>query len=95
MFRQIGASIAVALFGALMAARLAASFGGLSINPEVGPQQLARMPPELREIIAVHVVNAITPIYWIVAALALVGVLAAVTLREIPLSGRTPDPVAE
>lgn len=95
MFRQIGASIAVALFGALMASRLAANFNGLSINPEVGPQQLARMPAEMREMIAVHVVDAITPIYWIVAGLAVVGVLAALTLREIPLSGREPAPIAE
>ncbi|MCA2010822.1 MFS transporter [Cereibacter sphaeroides] len=95
MFRQIGASIAVALFGALMASRLAANFEGLEINPEVGPQQLARMPAEMREMIAVHVVDAITPIYWIVAALAVVGVLAALTLREIPLSGHEPAPVAE
>jgi len=95
MFRQIGGSIAVALFGALMTARLASSFDGLSIHPEMGPHQLAQMPAEAREMIAGHVVNAISPIYWIVAALALIGVIFAYVLREIPLASRQPDPVAE
>ena len=88
MFRQIGASISVALFGALMASRLAQSFNGLAINPEVGPAQLAQMPPEMRASIAVHVVDAISPIYWIVAGLAILGFVTAIFLREIPLSAQ-------
>ena len=93
MFRQIGGSIAVALFGALMTARLASSFGGGPINPEMGPQQLAHLPPEARAAIAGHVVNAIAPIYWIVAGLAVLGVLISLLLAEVPL-GRNDAPPA-
>lgn len=95
MFRQIGGSIAVALFGALMTARLSASFGGLSMSPEMGPQQLARLPAEMRVTIATHVVDAIAPIYWIVAGLAVLGVLTALTLQEIPLGARNAAPPTE
>ena len=95
MFRQIGGSIAVALFGALMTSRLAASFGGLSVNPEMGPQQLARLPDEVRSMIAVHVVDAIAPIYWIVAVIAVAGVLLALTLKEVPLGSRVPTAPSE
>ena len=95
MFRQIGGSIAVALFGALMTTRLAASFGGLGASPEMGPQQLAHLPAEMRATIATHVVDAIAPIYWVVAGIAVVGVLTAITLREIPLANRHVPPPTE
>jgi hypothetical protein len=90
MFRQIGGSLSVALFGAIIAARLAGQHGAGDMASEMAPQRIAALPPAIRESIAEQVVGAITPIYWIVGALALVGVLAAVRLIEIPLSGRTP-----
>ncbi len=88
MFRQIGGSLAVAVFGAMMTARLAASFGDLSFSAEMGPAQLAQMPAEARALIAGHVVEAIAPIYLVVAGLALLGALAALMLRDLPLSDR-------
>lgn len=89
MFRQIGGSFAVAIFGAMMTARLSSHFGGLSFSAEMGPQALARLDPAAREMIASHVVSAIAPIYLIVAALGAVGVVCALILREIPLHART------
>lgn len=86
MFRQIGGSIAVALFGALMTTRLAANLGGMSLNPEMGPAQMALLPPEARAQVAGLVAQALAPIYWIVVALAGLGLAVALLLREIPLA---------
>ncbi|MCW1933025.1 MDR family MFS transporter [Pararhodobacter zhoushanensis] len=95
MFRQIGGSLAVAMFGAMMTARLAAQAGGLNFSAEMGPQALAQLDPAIRAGIATHIVDAIAPIYWVVAAFGVLGLIVALILREIPLSGRTPAPQAE
>lgn len=95
MFRQIGGSLAVAVFGAIMAARLASDFAGVPVSPEMGPQAIAALDPGMRAMIAERVVDAIVPIYWIVAALALLGVLAALLLQEIPLTNRVTPRTAE
>ncbi len=58
--------------------------GGL----EIGPQTLAGLPPALRDRLAEAVVAALHPIYWIAVALALVGAVFALRLKEIPLRGR-------
>lgn len=87
MFRQIGGSLAVALFGALLATRL-----GTGGNLEMAPHMLAQLPPEARAGVALMVVDALSPIYWIVAALALAGALVTLAMREIPLADRNPGP---
>ncbi|MCL4674899.1 MAG: MFS transporter, partial [Pararhodobacter sp.] len=96
MFRQIGGSLAVAVFGAMMTTRLAAGMGGsISMASEMAPQTLARLDPSIRAMIAESVVGAIAPIYWVVAALALLGVVFSWLLAEIPLAGRPPAPPVE
>jgi EmrB/QacA subfamily drug resistance transporter len=93
MFRQVGGSVAVALFGALFAARIAAGLGGspiegLANTAELGPQMLATLPEATRDIVALAVSNALHPIYWIAMALAFCGVLLTLILKEVPLTGR-------
>ena len=91
MFRQIGGSIAVALFGALFAARMAARIGDAlpgGSGLEIGPQMLKGLPPELRGRVAEAVVTSLHPIYWIAAGVALVGFGFAWLLEEIPLKNR-------
>ncbi|WP_460274864.1 MDR family MFS transporter [Celeribacter sp. ULVN23_4] len=94
MFRQVGGSIAVALFGALFASRMASMMGGSQIeglsNPtELGPQILAQLPDATRGLIAQTVSGALHPVYWIAAGLALAGLVIAFFLREIPLQTRS------
>jgi MFS family permease len=92
MFRQIGGSLAVAAFGALFTARLAA--GMLASGVEVpagmnfGPQSLAQLPDDIRAAVSVSVVDAIHPIYWVVAGLGVLGFLTTILLKEVPLAGR-------
>lgn len=101
MFRQVGGSIAVALFGALFASRMATMMaeanvdasvdgpaGGLANVAELGPQMLAQLPEATRDLIGQTISVALHPIYWIAAGLALVGLIMAVFLREIPLRSR-------
>ncbi|WP_420860024.1 MDR family MFS transporter [Marivivens marinus] len=90
MFRQIGGSLAVALFGAIFAARMAAELGTevMGGGLEMGPRALASLPPEAREAVAGAVVNALHPVYWTAAGLTVCGLFFAVRLQEIPLTNR-------
>jgi len=92
MFRQVGGSLAVALFGAIFAARMAASMGAsnfkLAEGQSLGPRVIAGLPPEIKASLGDIVVNAMHPIYWLAAALALVGLAFSFVLHETPLTNR-------
>lgn len=90
MFRQIGGSLAVALFGALFTGRLAARLGDLPGNPggEIGPQMLKTLPESMRDQVVAAVVHALHPIFLIAAGIAILGLIFSVLLKEIPLVNR-------
>jgi EmrB/QacA subfamily drug resistance transporter len=87
MFRQIGGSLAVALFGALFAWRMGLD-GALPEGTPLGPQMMAGLAPELRAQVGDLVVTALHPIFRIAAAVSIVGFFFAFFLREIPLVSR-------
>ena len=86
MLRQTGASLGVAAFGAMFAARMAEGVG--TEQSGFNPQTLAQLAPELRAAMAAQVVHAIHPIYLVAMGLALVGLAFAFVLKEVPLSNR-------
>lgn len=93
MFRQVGGSIAVALFGAIFASRMATAMGGQQIEglgnvAELGPRMLAALPADAQATIGTAVSQALHPVYWIATALALTGLGFAFLLREKPLASR-------
>jgi EmrB/QacA subfamily drug resistance transporter len=90
MFRQVGGSLAVAVFGALFAGRMASVMGdqAAELGGEIGPQIMASLPPALQDVVATAIVTAIHPIFWITAAMALVGLCFAFLLHEVPLTNR-------
>lgn len=91
MFRQIGGSLAVALFGAMFAARLAAGLGtGAEAlgGGRIGPQTLTTLPPEVQAKIGEVIAQAVTPIFWIIVGLALFGLVFSLFLKEVPLVNR-------
>lgn len=93
MFRQVGGSVGVALFGAIFAARMAAGMGDLNGSgfkdaAELGPQMMSRLPDATRGAVSLVVTDALHPIYWIAMALAVAGVMLALALREVPLVNR-------
>lgn len=91
MFRQIGGSMGVAVFGSLFAARMASGLGDSVMGGgtlEIGPQFMDSLPPEMRDMIAQAVVTALRPIYLTAAALAVLGVAVSFALKEVPLQGQ-------
>lgn len=87
MFRQIGGSISVAVFGAMFAARMAAT-SGLPDSASLSPNALLALPEDQRAAIALGVVSALSPIYWVILAMTIAGLALAFVLREIPLTNR-------
>lgn len=93
LFRQVGGSLGVAVFGALFTARMTEQFagapGGMGENiSSFGPQMVAGLPEPVREMVAQGVVNALHPIYWMAMAMAVVGLGFAFILKEVPLTNR-------
>lgn len=99
MFRQIGGSLGVAVFGAIFAAGLGAQLAAAGIAPDAMPMGAemigGAVDPALRETLGVALTAAMHPIYWIVAALALAGLAMAWRLEEVPLQSRPAGPPAE
>jgi EmrB/QacA subfamily drug resistance transporter len=87
MFRQIGGTVAVAVFGAVFAANMAAT-AGLPDAANLSPDILPALPEAMRLAAAAGVANALNPIYWAVMGLALLGLVIALILREVPLENR-------
>ena len=93
MFRQVGGSLAVALYGAIFASRMAAALADVpgmdaSMAAQIGPQTMAGLPEALRTQIGTSVVDAMHPIFWLACGLALIGLAFAFLLNEIPLTNR-------
>jgi MFS family permease len=87
MFRQIGGSISVAIFGAVFAARMAAN-AGMPESASMSPSALSSLPEDMRALISTAVVDALHPIYWAIFAMAVIGLAFALVLKEIPLTNR-------
>lgn len=92
MVRQTGGALGVAAFGALFSQRLMTGLGdaasALGGGAQLGPQTMAKLSPEVQTQVAAAVINAIAPIYWIAAAMSLVGLGFALLLQEVPLVSR-------
>ncbi|MEV8093740.1 MDR family MFS transporter [Kitasatospora sp. NPDC085879] len=96
LFRTIGGSIGVALFGALfthqvtatMKERLAGAGGGASAKlGQMGPEALRRQPANVQDAYHHAVSNGMHTVFLWGAVISLVAVAAAVFLREVPLRG--------
>lgn len=93
LFRSIGGSIGVALFGAVFAAGLAHQLAdhlpaGSQLPSGTDAASIAALPAAVRDIYLHAFVDALVPVFWLAAVVALVGFLLTWLLREIPLQGR-------
>jgi EmrB/QacA subfamily drug resistance transporter len=89
LFRSLGGSIGVAVFGALFAARLDTA----SIDPErlqASPEALASMPASVQHDVAAAVAHALQAVFLVGAPIAALALLVVLNLREVPLRGPTP-----
>lgn len=93
MFRQVGGSVAVALYGAIFAGGMVAAMGASgsgAVNvAELGPQMMAGLDAGAREAVGMAVSESLHPVFWISLGLALAGLALSFVLQEVPLVDRT------
>ena len=99
LFRQVGGSIGVAMFGAIFANQLAANLAekippGVQLPAAVDPLAIKHLPAELRDLYVQALTDSLQPVFLTAAAVAVFAFVLTWFLREVPLrtSSRAPDP---
>jgi MFS family permease len=104
LFRTIGGSFGVSLFGAIfthqvtatMAARLGAAGSAVtSGSAQLDPAGLAKLPKVVKDAYLHAVANGTHHVFVWGALISVVGFVAAWFVKEIPLRGAAPKPAAE
>lgn len=95
-FREVGASLGVAIFGAMFTTRLSDNLGDVfrgagMANAEqavatIDPQTLAQMPEAVRAGVVDAYANSLAPVFWYLIPFILLAFLFALFLKQIPLS---------
>src|SRR3954452_14962440 len=93
LFRALGGSVGVALFGAIFAARLdtwlarsVPGAGGMDADAlQASPERLAALPPAVHDGIATAVAHSLHTVFLVAAPIAGLALLVVLALREIPL----------
>jgi EmrB/QacA subfamily drug resistance transporter len=98
MFRQIGGSVGIALFGAIFANRLHANLArllppGVHGPKTVAPATVSRLPPHLHSVYVTAFADSLHPVFLVGAVVAVLSFVLTWFLREMPLR-RTTAPVA-
>src|SRR5688572_25854675 len=99
LFREVGATLGVAVFGTLFTSRLADNLGGaLAANADEAVQAGITSPDTLvpsavqaageplRSAIVDAYANSLAPVFWYLVPILAVAFLLALALKEIPLS---------
>ncbi len=94
LFRQIGGSIGVALFGTIFANRLHVELSsrlpaGAVIPKTVNPATVRHLPPALRQAFEDAFAAALHPVFIVAAAVSVLAFALAWLLREVPLRTAT------
>jgi EmrB/QacA subfamily drug resistance transporter len=99
MFRQIGGSVGVSIFGAIFANQLAHHLAGklpAGVAPPktASPEVVKHLPPPVRHAYIEAVTLSLHPLFLTAAAITVLAFVLTWFLREIPLraSARTPEP---
>jgi EmrB/QacA subfamily drug resistance transporter len=90
LFRQVGGSIGVSIFGAIFANRLAANLAdaippGDDLPAAATPGAIAGLPPTVHAAYLDAFAAALGPVFGVAAVVSLVGFLLTWLLREVPL----------
>jgi MFS family permease len=90
LFRQVGGSVGVALFGAIFANRLAAELAaalppGATPPAAVSPELVHRLPDAVRVPYLEAFADALVPVFVVAAAVSLLAFALTWLLREVPL----------
>jgi MFS family permease len=97
-FREVGASLGVAVFGSIFTSRLSESLGkaftgaGASADQAaqstrtLDPQALSQLPEQLRDAIVNAYADSLAPVFWYLLPFLGIALILALTLKQIPLS---------
>ena len=90
LFRQVGGSVGVAVFGAIFANRLAAELAaalppGATPPPAVSPELVQGLPETIRVPYLEAFVDALVPVFVVAAVVSLLAFALTWLLREVPL----------
>ncbi|WP_299167458.1 MDR family MFS transporter [uncultured Arthrobacter sp.] len=97
-FREVGASLGVAVFGAIFTSRLTESlttaFAGSGASAEqadqsaatLSPAALAQLPEPLQDAVVEAYAQSLAPVFWYLVPFLVIALILAITLKEIPLS---------
>ncbi|HVW17546.1 MAG TPA: MDR family MFS transporter [Solirubrobacteraceae bacterium] len=90
LFRSVGGSIGVAVFGAIFATRLTSRLAdllppGTKVPAAANPEVVKALPARVHDVYVAAVASALHPIFVVAAAVAAVGFLLSLALREVPL----------
>ena len=101
LFRQVGGSIGVSIFGGVFASALTSKLAsqlppGAHVPTSSNPAAVRRLPAPIHHAYVTAVTGALEPVFLIAAAFAVVGFALTWLLREIPLrtTAQAPDPGA-
>src|SRR5471030_968206 len=94
MFRQIGGSIGVALFGSIFASRLHSELAlrlprGARIPKVINPAGIKHLQPATHRAFAEAVASALHPVFLVAGAVSLLAFALTWLLREVPLKTET------
>ncbi len=97
LFRQVGGSVGVAIFGAIFANRLSSHLAarlpaGIHVPASPNPTALKRLPPAAHAAYVTAITDALHPVFLAAAGAAVVAFLLTWLLREIPLRSTTQAP---
>jgi EmrB/QacA subfamily drug resistance transporter len=97
-FREVGAAMGVAVFGAIFTNRLSESltsaFTGAGASSDqaarststLDPQALSQLPEQLRDAIVNAYAESLAPVFWYLIPFIAAALVLAITLKQIPLS---------
>ena len=93
LFRQIGGSIGVALFGAVFANRLSVNLAerlpGVKLPRTASPEAVRHLPPGIHEAYVSAFAASLRPVFLVGAAVGVAAFLLSWLLREMPLRHST------
>jgi hypothetical protein len=97
-FREVGAALGTAVFGALFTSRLTENLQGVftgagssaseaaDATATIDPATLSQLPAPLREGVVTAYADALAPVFWYLIPFIAIAFLLALFLRQIPLS---------
>ncbi len=97
-FREVGASLGVAIFGAMFTNRLsenltevftasgASAADAGNATATLDPQTLAQLPQQLRDGIVTAYADSLAPVFWYLIPFILLAFVLALFLKQVPLS---------